>query len=84
MNMKHLTRVFALTALMATPFAAQATVLFQDTFDRSDSDDIDSSSVGMSGIAAPMTYWESDTIAGDNLLTQVTNSALYMAFGNKI
>ncbi len=80
-KMKHLTRAFALTALMAAPFTAQATVLFQDTFDRADSDDIDSSSVGMSGIAAPMTYWESDTIAGDNLLTQVTNSALNMAFG---
>ena len=70
---------------MATPFAAQATVLFQDTFDRSDSDDIDLSSVGMSGIAAPMTYWESDSLVtgtDSNLLTQVTNSALNMAFGS--
>ena len=70
------------TALNEVHFYAPPVVpLFQDTFDRADSDDIDSSTNGMSGIAAPMTYWESDTIAGNNLLTQVTNSALNMAFG---
>jgi len=57
------------------------TILFSDTFNRADNADIDASSTGMSGTAAPITYWESDPDAGDENLTQVTNNVLYMAYG---
>ncbi len=61
--------------------AANAEVLFSDSFNRPDNFDIDAVSTGMGGSAAPMTYSESDSIAGVDGLTQVSSNVLYTAYG---
>ena len=59
--------------------------LFNDSFDRSASFDIDGSSSGMSGTLAPLTYLErTDTILSRNELTNVENNALHLADGNNM
>jgi len=84
MRVAATTLVLALLAMASIARLQAQTVLFSDTFDRADDVDIDASSMGMSGLAAPMTYLETDSqvpITASNLLTQVTNNTLYLAFG---
>ncbi len=80
-KIQHLTWAFALAVLLAVPNGAQATVFFSDTFDRADNIDVDASSTGMSGTAAPMTYSESDSIVGDDNLTAIVGNTLHLADG---
>ncbi len=79
-----LTKVCTLAALLAVPFGSWAdTVLFSDTFERADNTDIDAESGGMSGLAAPMTYFESDVqpVVNNENLTTITGGKLGMATG---
>ncbi len=79
--------VLAGAALIMTGLRVEAqTVLFADSFDRANDFNIDATTNGMSGIDAPMTYWESDVLPTPNneAMTQVTNNSLYLAYGNNM
>lgn len=60
---------------------ADAAVLFQDDFDRADATDIDTSSIGMSGSLAPLSYVEHFEGSGAASSIQVLNNRLEMANG---
>jgi arylsulfatase A-like enzyme len=74
--------------------AAADVVLFSDSFDRANSNDIDASPVGMTGLLSPLTYVE----IGDDViypiqsgtgnpypeLTHIENNRLYMADGTNM
>ena len=64
--------------------ANPGTTLFSDNFDRSTAQeaDIDASTAGMSGSAAPLTYVEQgDNLIGTDTFTNITNNQLHMAYG---
>ncbi len=72
----------AVTTLGVASHVQAQTILFSDTFDRANSLVIDATTNGMSGLAAPMTYWESDMpILANDTYTQISGNALDMAVG---
>ncbi|MEN1680441.1 MAG: dockerin type I domain-containing protein [Planctomycetota bacterium] len=75
--------VAAAVTLLVLTGPASAQVLFQDTFDRANNDDIDADTTGMLGTLAPLTYLEGpagDSVA-DGSLSNIENNALQLADG---
>ena len=75
-----------LSLILALP--ASGTVLFQDTFDRANGNDIDASTTGMSGTAGSVIYVETDpgvaptgTLPDPEVLTNITGNTLHLAEG---
>ena len=74
-------RIATAVAILTVPFSAPAALYFQDTYDRANSLDIDASTIGMTGLAAPMVYLETDGTVGNDSLTQILDNTLRMADG---
>ncbi|MEM7315013.1 MAG: hypothetical protein AAF497_17845, partial [Planctomycetota bacterium] len=71
-----------LFSLAGVPTSVAQVVVFSDSFDRTNSDDIDASTSGMSGLVAPVTYNEvGDENVGIAGLTNIGNNALSLADG---
>jgi hypothetical protein len=70
-----------LTCMTAINGSHASTLLFQDTFDRPDSDDIDAASGGMSGSLAPLAYNEVREGSGAPTSIAVVSSTLALAVG---
>ncbi|VGO13448.1 hypothetical protein PDESU_02005 [Pontiella desulfatans] len=66
--------------LITMAMLSRAEVSFQDDFDRADDNDIDALVNGMGGLAAPMTYSETDS-AGSDAITRVFGNELKLADG---
>lgn len=71
--------VFCAAGLAGAGYPGQ--VLFSDNYNRANSTDIDSSSVGMAGTLAPMVYVEAFEGSGVATSTQILNDLLNVAMG---
>lgn len=78
-------KIAVLLAVMALGVVCGAThqgpVLFSDSFNRPDNTDIDASSVGMTGLLAPVVYMEAFEGSGSPTSIQILNNQLNIAVG---
>ena len=80
--MKKLMTITVL-ASVAVPMLSAADVLFQDTFNRADSNDLNASATGKSGIYSAAQYVEvTDNLTTNDALTNIGGNRLSLADGN--